>query len=205
MCGGSQAGGASGCRQWESGEQCIRAAGIRLQVQHVAGGRWKVGCGRRGAGGRCMRRLAAGSGVQCVGLWLVGVWLDVHRDLRVGGLVGGAYGHKWRELGGRCFTMRLAGVMREVLQDAGSWSLVNNASGGRGSGCRCVMRWGSGGRCMRRLAAESGVQCVGLGLAGSGVRCVGWRSSGRRCTGLWPPEGRRCFGLRAAGVVREVL
>jgi hypothetical protein len=79
-----------------------------------------------------MRRLAAGSGVQCVGLWLAGVWRDVHRDLHGGGLVGGAYGCKWRELGGRCFRMRLEGVMREVLLDAGSGSLANNASGGGG-------------------------------------------------------------------------
>jgi hypothetical protein len=60
MRSGSQAGGASECRQWESGEQCIRATGIRLQVHHAAGVRWEVGYRPRGAG---VRRLAVGSGV----------------------------------------------------------------------------------------------------------------------------------------------
>ena len=34
MHGGSHGGGASGCRLWESGEQCNRAVGVPLQVRH---------------------------------------------------------------------------------------------------------------------------------------------------------------------------
>jgi hypothetical protein len=37
-----------------------RVAGIRRVVRQAAGVRWEMGCGRRGAGGRCIRRLAVG-------------------------------------------------------------------------------------------------------------------------------------------------
>jgi hypothetical protein len=79
--------------------------------------------------------------------------------------------------------MHLAGDMREVLQDAGSWSLANNASGGQGSGCRCVMRWGSGGRWAR---ASGGRREVHEEAAGGVRRAVCWvRVGGVRRAVCW--------------------
>jgi hypothetical protein len=94
--------------------------------------------------------------------------------------------------------MRLAGVMREVLPDAGSWSEASSASGRRGSCCRCVMQYGSGARWSGCRQSGSGWRFVGCGYRGSGgalaasggsqeggaLECPRWRSGGKYM-GLW--------------------
>jgi hypothetical protein len=130
---GQAGGGQAAGRVGQAGG--VLGAGIRGQVVtrlQAAAGRevlWDAAVEVR----QEVHRLVGG-GVRQGVHWAVGVWREEHPDLRGGGLVGGDSGCKWWELGGRCFRMRLGGVMRKVLQDADSWSEASSASGRRGSG-----------------------------------------------------------------------
>jgi hypothetical protein len=180
--GGVLVGGASGWALQESegrffGMQAVGVrqavhlkAEVRLKKRRAvvgqAGSLWE-GCPWWRSGGRCIGLWAAGSGKGCIGRWGFGgrciricrwgVWWEVlpdaggrwevPQDARGRGLGGGASG---------C----VAGVMGEVLPDAGCGSQASSATGRWGSGCRCVMRWGSGGRWSGCRQRGSGWRCV---------------------------------------------
>ena len=79
-------------------------------------------------------------------MWMpvAGVRQEVLRNVRSGGLVGGASGCSWQESGGRCLGMHASWFRREVQLAAGVRLQVHRAACGE---VRCVV---SGERCIQR-------------------------------------------------------